>query len=57
LTAIVLVFGIENPLPYRFLVIIGGLYVIVRHRANIQRLLTGAEPRLGQHSPGSRLSR
>jgi glycerol-3-phosphate acyltransferase PlsY len=35
-------------LPYRLLVIAGGIYVIVRHRANIQRLLTGAEPRLGQ---------
>ena len=30
------------------LVIAGALYVIVRHRANIQRLLAGTEPRLGQ---------
>lgn len=51
LTAIVLVCGLENPLPYRLLVIAGGLYVIVRHRANIQRLLAGTEPRLGQTSP------
>ena len=29
----------------------GGVYVIVRHRANIQRLLAGTEPRLGQGSP------
>jgi glycerol-3-phosphate acyltransferase PlsY len=48
LTAIALVCGLEQPLPYRLLVIAGGFYVIVRHRANIQRLLAGTEPRLGQ---------
>ncbi|MBN9491595.1 MAG: glycerol-3-phosphate acyltransferase [Alphaproteobacteria bacterium] len=47
-TAIVLVCSLEQPLPYRLLVIAGGLYVIVRHRANIQRLLAGKEPRLGK---------
>lgn len=46
LTAIVLSFG--QPLPTQLLVIAGGLYVIVRHRTNIQRLLAGTEPRLGQ---------
>ncbi|WP_256806583.1 glycerol-3-phosphate 1-O-acyltransferase PlsY [Bradyrhizobium sp. Bra64] len=50
LTAIVLVCGFEQPWPYRLLVIGGGIYVIVRHRANIQRLLAGTEPRLGQSS-------
>lgn len=50
LTAIVLVCAFEHPLPYRLLVIAGALYVIVRHRANIQRLLAGAEPRLGKSS-------
>lgn len=49
-TAIILVCGFEHPRPYRLLVIAGGLYVIVRHRANIQRLLAGTEPRLGQSS-------
>lgn len=49
--AIVLVLVLEQPLPYRLLVIAGGLYVIVRHRANIRRLLAGTEPRLGQASP------
>jgi glycerol-3-phosphate acyltransferase PlsY len=48
LTAIALVCGLEQPLPYRLLVISGSVYVIVRHRANIQRLLAGTEPRLGQ---------
>jgi glycerol-3-phosphate acyltransferase PlsY len=51
LTAIALVCGLEQPLPYRLLVIAGGIYVIVRHRANIQRLLAGTEPRLGKISP------
>jgi glycerol-3-phosphate acyltransferase PlsY len=54
LAAIALVCGLEQPLPYRLLVIAGGIYVIVRHRANIQRLLAGTEPRLGQSSPGSK---
>ena len=48
LTAIALVWALEQPLPYRLLVIAGSIYVIVRHRANIQRLLAGTEPRLGQ---------
>jgi glycerol-3-phosphate acyltransferase PlsY len=48
LAAIALVCGLEQPLPYRLLVITGGIYVIVRHRANIQRLLAGTEPRLGK---------
>jgi glycerol-3-phosphate acyltransferase PlsY len=48
LTAIALVCGLEQPLPYRLLVFAGGLHVILRHRANIQRLLAGTEPRLGQ---------
>ncbi|TYL83942.1 glycerol-3-phosphate 1-O-acyltransferase PlsY [Bradyrhizobium cytisi] len=54
LTAIALVCGFEHPLPYRLLVIAGGLYVIIRHRANIQRLLAGTEPRLGQGSPDAK---
>jgi len=47
-TAIALVLGLEQPLPYRLLVIAGGIYVIALHRANIQRLLAGTEPRVGQ---------
>lgn len=50
LTAIALVLGFEQPLPYRLLVVAGGIYVVVRHAANIQRLLAGTEPRLGQKS-------
>ena len=50
LAAIALICGLEQPLPYRLLVITGSIYVIMRHRANIQRLLAGTEPRLGQSS-------
>ena len=52
LAAIALIFGLEEPLPYRLLVATGGVYVIIRHRANIRRLSAGTEPRLGQ-TPGS----
>lgn len=54
LTAIALICSLEQPLPYRLLVIAGGIYVIMRHRANIQRLLAGTEPRLAQSSPESK---
>jgi acyl phosphate:glycerol-3-phosphate acyltransferase len=47
-TAIALICGLTQPLPYRLLVIAGTIYVIARHRANIQRLLSGTEPRLGR---------
>jgi glycerol-3-phosphate acyltransferase PlsY len=50
----VLVCGLEQPLPYRLLVIAGSIYVIVRHRANIQRLLAGTEPRLGGSGPDAK---
>ena len=52
LTAVALVCGLDQPSPYRMLVIAGSLYVILRHRTNIQRLLAGTEPRLGHSSPG-----
>jgi acyl phosphate:glycerol-3-phosphate acyltransferase len=51
LAAVVLICGLEQPLPYRLLVTAGSIYVIVRHRANIQRLLAGTEPRLGRSGP------
>jgi glycerol-3-phosphate acyltransferase PlsY len=48
LSAIALILALPQPAAYRLLVIAGGVYVVVRHRANIQRLLAGTEPRLGQ---------
>jgi glycerol-3-phosphate acyltransferase PlsY len=50
LAAIAIVFYLGEPTPYRLLVIAGGVYVIVRHRSNVVRLLAGREPRLGQSS-------
>jgi glycerol-3-phosphate acyltransferase PlsY len=48
LTAITLVSVLHQPLPYRLLVIAGGLYVIALHRTNIRRLVAGTEPRVGR---------
>ncbi|HEY9606673.1 MAG TPA: glycerol-3-phosphate 1-O-acyltransferase PlsY [Allocoleopsis sp.] len=39
------------PLPYQLFAGVAGLYVIIRHRSNIQRLLAGTEPQLGQPVP------
>ncbi|KGF73898.1 glycerol-3-phosphate acyltransferase [Neosynechococcus sphagnicola sy1] len=44
-------YGFAQPLPYLLFAIAGGLYVIERHRGNIQRLMAGTEPRLGQKLP------
>ena len=40
----------HRPLPYSIFAAIAGLYVILRHRSNIQRLLAGDEPKIGQAS-------
>jgi acyl phosphate:glycerol-3-phosphate acyltransferase len=39
---------LHQPLPYIMLGVAGGLYVILRHRPNIERLLAGTEPKIGQ---------
>lgn len=41
----------QQPIPYQLFAIAGGLYVILRHKSNIQRLLAGTEPRIGQPVP------
>ncbi|WP_016953467.1 glycerol-3-phosphate 1-O-acyltransferase PlsY [Anabaena sp. PCC 7108] len=38
----------HQPLPYILFGIAGGLYVIIRHRSNIERLIAGTEPKIGQ---------
>lgn len=48
---VVLALGL--PLPYLIFTITAATYVIVRHKANIQRLLQGTEPKLGQKSQPS----
>lgn len=47
LTAMALISRLEEAFPFRLLVIAGSIYVIARHRSNIQRLLAGTEPRIG----------
>ena len=44
----VLMLVFQEPFPFQLMAAIGGLYVILRHRSNIQRLLSGDEPRIGQ---------
>ncbi len=39
---------LNQPLPYQLFGLATGAYVIWRHASNIQRLLAGTEPRLGQ---------
>lgn len=43
-----LMFILGQPLPYQLFGILAGLFVIGRHRSNIERLLKGTEPRIGQ---------
>lgn len=45
-----LMFGLRQPLAYIIFGLIAGLYVVIRHRANLHRLMAGTEPRLGQPS-------
>jgi glycerol-3-phosphate acyltransferase PlsY len=43
-----IMYATHQPLPFILFAIAGGIYVIWRHRSNIQRLLDGTEPRIGQ---------
>ncbi len=38
----------HQPLPSVIFAIIGGIYVVWRHSTNIQRIMAGTEPKLGQ---------
>ncbi|NEQ44431.1 MAG: glycerol-3-phosphate 1-O-acyltransferase PlsY [Leptolyngbya sp. SIOISBB] len=51
--SVVLMIVFQQPLPYILLAIAGSLYVILRHRANIQRMVAGTEPRIGSHTSTS----
>jgi glycerol-3-phosphate acyltransferase PlsY len=39
------------PLSYQLFASVAALYVVVRHRSNIQRILAGTEPQMGQPVP------
>ncbi|MDZ8028741.1 MAG: glycerol-3-phosphate 1-O-acyltransferase PlsY [Nostoc sp. SerVER01] len=45
----IFMFLLHQPLPYILFGIAGGLYVIFRHRSNIERLIAGTEPKIGQN--------
>ncbi len=42
---------LHQPTPYLVFAAIAGVYVIIRHKSNIQRLIAGTEPKLGQTVP------
>lgn len=44
----ILMLGLDQPLPYCLFGVIVGIYVLMRHRTNIIRLVAGTEPRIGQ---------
>jgi acyl phosphate:glycerol-3-phosphate acyltransferase len=43
----VLMFVTRSPLAYVLITVVGGIFVIWRHRSNIERILQGTEPRFG----------
>lgn len=44
----ILMWALHQPLAYCIFAAIAGVYVIVRHQTNIQRLIAGVEPKIGQ---------
>jgi len=44
----ILMIALNQPLAYSIFAAIAGLYVILRHKTNIQRLWAGIEPKIGQ---------
>ena len=44
----ILMIVLHQPLPYILFALLAGIYVVVRHKTNITRLLQGTEPRIGQ---------
>ena len=51
IAAAVLMIFFQQPFPYQLMAIAGGVYVILRHRKNIERLLAGTEPHVGRPLP------
>jgi acyl phosphate:glycerol-3-phosphate acyltransferase len=48
IAVIILAILLQQPLPYIIFASLAGGYVIVRHRTNIERIIAGEEPKLGQ---------
>ncbi|BBA79660.1 acyl-phosphate glycerol-3-phosphate acyltransferase [cyanobacterium endosymbiont of Rhopalodia gibberula] len=52
----ILMIWLHQPLPYCIFALVAGLYVIIRHSTNINRLFEGKEPKIGQNLQNSSLS-
>jgi acyl phosphate:glycerol-3-phosphate acyltransferase len=48
IAVILLAIILQQPLPYIIFATLAGGYVIIRHRSNIERIIAGEEPKLGQ---------
>ena len=46
----ILMVVLNQPPAYSIFAVLAGLYVILRHKTNIQRLIAGIEPKIGQAS-------
>ena len=44
----ILMLVLGQPLPFVIFAALAGVYVIVRHKTNIQRIVAGVEPKIGQ---------
>jgi glycerol-3-phosphate acyltransferase PlsY len=44
----ILMLVLQQPLPYILFAALAGIYVVIRHRSNIGRLLAGTEPQIGK---------
>ena len=51
---IILMIAFNQPLPYIIFAVFTGIYVIIRHKANIIRLLEGTEPKIGSKISSSK---
>ncbi|MGK7950017.1 MAG: glycerol-3-phosphate 1-O-acyltransferase PlsY [Xenococcaceae cyanobacterium] len=51
IAVICLMILLHQPVPYIVFAVLCGTYVIIRHQTNIQRLLAGTEPKIGQKLP------
>jgi len=47
-SAVALMVALRQPMPFLLMTLVGAAYVLLRHRANIGRLMAGMEPSLGQ---------
>ncbi|WP_315861642.1 glycerol-3-phosphate 1-O-acyltransferase PlsY [[Limnothrix rosea] IAM M-220] len=48
IAVMILMIVLQKPLPYIIFGVLASMYVIVRHRSNIERIFAGTEPKLGK---------